>query len=347
MEKPLIHYLKNFFKKNPKAYRSKEEAKSIILANNPMVRNDIWPGMGLNITPRVHGYQNINAENSDNMAVQHDFSKMSMDTKRLLSSNPKGAQALLHVAEDAKRNHWAVGWSDIINTTSYGVTGMDAFYGTTNTYYGRIQALSSQLVKEAVAELGERTVFSKKAGHLQKLESFLKRSFTYKRLRETMGRMPGYLTRRMGRSAPTPNIGYNNARWFRRQIFVPAMKGSRRYFSSMNRLVGKNLIRVGRIGMTTTWFIPTGIGIYNTINAAPADRWKAGLENSFGVVLGAVGTNIGVLAGMGLVTSLTFISGGLAFVIVFICAGVSGFLFGKAGNYIGDKIYGVGNYIMP
>ena len=27
--------------------------------------------------------------------------------------------------------------------------------------------------------------------------------------------------------------------------------------------------------------------------------------------------------------------------------GAGGFLLGKAGNYIGDKIYGVGNYIMP
>lgn len=52
------------FKKNPKAYRSKEEAKAIIPANNPMAGNGIWSGMGLNITPRASGYQNMNMRSS-------------------------------------------------------------------------------------------------------------------------------------------------------------------------------------------------------------------------------------------------------------------------------------------
>jgi hypothetical protein len=98
-----------------------------------MAGNGIWSGMGLNITPRAPGYQNINSWDLDKNTVHHEFSRMSRDTQKILSSNPDGARALLRVAEDAKRNRWALGWNDIINTTSYGVTGVDAYYGTTNT----------------------------------------------------------------------------------------------------------------------------------------------------------------------------------------------------------------------
>ncbi len=333
-------------RKNPAAYGSKEEARSIILENNPTAKNGIWPGIGLNITPRAYGYQMPDAWNADEPTVHHEFRKMNRDTQQLLSQDPDAARAMLEGMEGAKKNNWAVGWDDIINTASYGVTGIDAYYGTQIKYFGTVKELASQLAKEAVGKFGEERVFSKNKVHLQKLEFFLSQNPTFHRLQENIKQIPRTLTKNLGKTAPTPNIGNSNARWFRREILIPSMKRGSRYFSSMNNLVGKNLVRVGRIGTTTTWFIPAVIGVYNTVTASPADRWKVGLENSFGVVLGAYGTGAGISAGVG-IASILAISGGWAFVIVALFAGALGFIGGKLGNYLGDAVYGTGNYIIP
>lgn len=153
-------------KQSPNAYGSKEEAKSVIMENNPIAKNGIWPGIGLNITPRAFGYQMPNAWDADEPAVHHEFRKMSRDTQQLLSQDPDAARAMVEAAEEVKKNNWAVGWDDIMTLTGYGVTGMDAFYGTQSNSFATIQDAAAQLVKEAVAELGEKTVFKKNPANL-------------------------------------------------------------------------------------------------------------------------------------------------------------------------------------
>lgn len=152
--------------------------------------------------------------------------------------------------------------------------------------------------------------------------------------------LPKHLTRKIGNTSPHVNINCANARWARKEIFIPAMNRSGRYFSRMNTLVGKNLVRLGRIGTTTTWVLPTAFGVYNTWNAAPEQRGLVGTQEAVGIIWGAAGTYyaLSILGG------LAITSAG-AFLVVALIAGLVGWGLAEAGKKVGKKAYNFGENI--
>jgi hypothetical protein len=66
-------------------------------------------------------------------------------------------------------------------------------------------------------------------------------------------------------------------------------------------------------------------------------------KEGFGVLGGAIGTYVGGLAGIGIVTILGLGPVGL-FVAVFVCTTIGGIALMKLGQGVGDKIY---NYYEP
>lgn len=89
----------------------------------------------------------------------------------------------------------------------------------------------------------------------------------------------------------------------------------------------------GRAGAATTWVIPSAIVLWNVSQAAPHERGRVFVQEATGVVLGAVGTGVGIALG-------TFVLGFLALTPIgaFLLLAVAGSVvglglseFGKAG----------------
>jgi hypothetical protein len=76
--------------------------------------------------------------------------------------------------------------------------------------------------------------------------------------------------------------------------------------------------------------VPAVIGLYSVAEAPPQTRIRTLFEEGFGVVGGALGTQLGMYAGIGLVTVLGLGPMGL-FIAVFLCA--------TSGGIIGNEIF--------
>jgi hypothetical protein len=85
------------------------------------------------------------------------------------------------------------------------------------------------------------------------------------------------------------------------------------------------------LGRHATWYVPAVIGLYNVYEAPRPMKMHALSEEGFGVVGGALGTQAGMTAGLGLAAMPGLGPLGL-FVTIFMCA--------TAGGTAGNELFG-------
>ncbi len=256
----------------------------------------------------------------------------------------EGGFDLANLLQRLKEMGGAVGMDDTVRFAGYGVAGVSGYAASGQMALGNTQALAREVYEEAIAKFGRQTVQSKSKTNLIKMQRFLTSHPKYRQLMQLLKELPDHLLT-SGRRTPNPLSASPNAtaRHFRKAFFLPYDKwSSSRYFSTIGRQLNGKVQLLKGVGRHATWYIPAAFGIYNVVQAPAKMRMRTLFEEGFGVVGGALGTKVGMLAGISIVAVFGLGPFG-AFIVIFICASAGGIIGMEGFKWGGGRMYDAGN----
>lgn len=303
-----------------------KEVKAILIHNNQITETaPLAPGQILNVNSEPCG-------GDDNpwtggLTICPQVRSFSPELRDLVSTDAQSLPVMMGLAQQADGAGWQIGM-DGPTAIGNGVIAIDSAIASGNHMLGQIQALGRKVVEEATAKFGKEVMLSRSPAKLQMVQQFLRNNVAYQQMQGLIATLPKQLKSGLGTHiAPTAGVQAADARWVRRLVQVEE-KGAARFFRSAGSLLEGKISRLESFGKGTTFVLPAAIGLYNVARASPSERFRVAIEESVGIGMGAVGTEVGVLAGGALVTMIGLTGVG-AFLLVFFVAGVAAYQFAE------------------
>lgn len=326
----IADYSRSIMELRPGDLKSIRDAEEVFRYNNQLSKTAFAPWGIVNLSPFPLSEFAMLQWNHESRGINSAFSMYPSLADFLETTTNMEQQSMLAFDTAAERKGWeftkrtAVDWS----------IGMaDGGIATAEHQLGHIQKLSTELMDEAVKKHGKE-IFDKR--HLKTLEDFIKSNPKYLRLREAIDKLPSFLTKGLGHISP--QVGkYPEARWLRKQIYLPSHNPSG-YCNTFGRMLGKKIVRLGRAGASSSWAIPTAFWAHDVYNATPKERPRE-IARGVKIPLGVAGTALGYTGGAALVFALGISTGGVAFVVIALCAGVGGIVLSEMGDTYSGKIF--------
>ena len=309
--------------------RQHQEAKALLIQNNQITETTpLYPGQILNVNEEPCG--GGNSTWSPNVRICPEVSGFSPELLGLLQTNVQSVPAMAALSEQADRSGWDVGM-DAITTGAFLVLAADSGFAAGKHMLDEIQVLGRKIVEDATAKFGKDVMLSKQPAKLEIVQRYLRTSANYQKLQQLISTLPKQLKTGLGSHLqPTPNVHAADARWARRLALVEE-KGAARYFRSAGSLLEGKIGRFGAFGRGTTFILPAAIGLYNVAKASPSERFQVTIEESVGIGLGAIGTEVGVEIG-GIIVLALGLTGVGAFLLLFVAAGAGAYALSEAGK---------------
>lgn len=327
--------------------------RALLIHNNPFLRdhlttNQVPPGTLLDVSPVRFSQMDHHFWNSQRPYITVAWDDLMDPTKQLvLYTGTDQALTLAELLKQLEQMGAAIGMEDAVTWTGYGVGGVSGYSASAQIALANAQTLAREIYAEAIAKFGEKAVLAKKSANLARMQQFLTTHPKYGQLMQSLRELPRHLLPK-GRLVPAVNGGAANAaaRHFRKTFSLPYDKwNSSRYLSTVGRQLNGKVSFFKGLGRHATWYVPAVIGIYNVATAPQEQKVKTVFEEGFGILAGALGTKLGVIAGIGIATVIGLGPFGW-FVAVFICAGIAGMAFNAGGNWLGGKTYDFGNNVI-
>ena len=325
--------------------------RALLLHNNPFLcnylpTNKIPPGASVDISPTRFTRHDHQFWTVQRPHIIDAWDQLSDAAKQAVQdTGTDETYALADLLQKLKAMGGAIGEDDVLRFSSYGVAGVSGYAESGQMALGNVQVLTRELYEEAVAKFGKQVVQSKRQAHLIKLQQFLVGHPKYKIMMQSRQDLPKYLLPK-GRLVPNVQSGgpVAAARHFRKAFSLPFDKwNSTRFLSTIGRqLNGKAQLLKG-VGRHATWYIPAAIGLYNVAQAPSEFKMRTLFEEGFGILGGALGTKIGMLAGIGVISLIGFGPLG-AFVIIFLFASAGGIISMEVSKKFGRGIH---DYLIP
>ncbi len=133
-------------------------------------------------------------------------------------------------------------------------------------------------------------------------------------------------------------IPSHTARHFRKQYFQAFQnQPSGRYMGTIGSQLKGRISTLKSVGRGATWYVPAVLSLHSVYTAPPELRMRTLFAEGFGVLGGGIGSYLGSLAGIGIVTMLGLGPFGL-FVAILICATVGGIALYEGGKWVGGNL---------
>lgn len=306
----------------PHNLRSVQEAEAVFRHNNA-IRTGLSPWGFVNLNPFPLTTAALNQWQTKQHSICATLNANPGLYDFLLMTTYGEQQGMLSLADAANKSGWTVGKKEIIETTGYAVSGASGGIAAGEKPLAAIQSIAKELMNDAVKKHG-KDILQKK--NLKALEFFLKNNAKFPELQKSISVLPSFLSRNLGHIHPTPGISYPNARFVRSQILLP-FHNPQRYCNNFESLLKSKVVRLGKFGTGATWILPAAIGVYNVYDAPQEKMLEVTARETAGIGLGALGTELGIAAGIAIAGTL-LLTGGGAFIVIAVVAGAGG-----AGGY--------------
>lgn len=329
----ITDYSRSIMDLGPNGLKSLKDAEQIFRYNNKIPLNSktafkSWGVVNLSPFPLSEYAMLVwqREQSGINMAFQ-----AYPDLEDFLTSTTNGEQqSMLAFNAAAEKKGWEFTKK---KGAEWGISIVDGGVITAEHQLGHIQKLSNELIADAVKIHGKK-IFDKQ--HIKTLEAFIKSNPKYQELRQAINKLPSFLSK--GLDHRMPQVGkFSEARWFRSQIYLPSHNPSG-YCNSFGRMLGKKVIRLGGAGTASSWALPTAFWAYDVYEATPQARPRE-IAKGVRIPLGVAGTALGYAGGVVLVGILGISTGGVAFVVIALCAGAGGIVLSELGDVSVDKIF--------
>ena len=334
--------------------------RALLLHNNPvLLYYVVYPhlpnGLTLNVTPALLSDREIHFWKAEAPVFENWIRSLDPYARGIYEdTDPQTTLNLAKIMAQLRAAGAAVGIDDRVDVAGAAVNIVDGGAAASLLCATATNALVRELYADAVQKLGVKVVTSSKANHIQQMVAFFKAHPKYPMLNQHLRDLPRLVVTGAAREgAPywiekvTPQI----ARHMRKQYWLALSdRSSSRYMGTIASQLNGRVSLLKTAGRATTWYIPAAIGLYNVANAPSEMRMRTLFAEGFGVIGGAIGTQLGISAGLGAVKLLAL--AGLcigpwgAFILVaFLAAGV-GFAASYAGRRAGGElVYDYGAYL--
>ena len=261
--------------------------------------------------------------------------------QRLAREDPWLLGPLSRFAERAQVEQWLTG-RRLAQLGGYASTGASGYSTALHRELQGIASVADDVYKDVMSRFsGSRSPFGVSRSQSGALEQMLRSHPRYASLRRALEGLPRYVQRRLGDLSLPPGPR-GNAEFVRRQIVVPRGVQPGAHLGRMSRLLGNEVLRVGRNARVFTWAVPAVIGVYNTWTAPEGQRLRTASGETVGVILGALGSAAGAGAGGVLIaTGLVAGPGVIVFVASVIGAAAIGYGFYELGKTTGTFLHDV------
>jgi hypothetical protein len=235
--------------------------------------------------------------------------------------------------------------SHILRGASYGMAGVAGYAASSNMALSSVHQTAHRIFTDAVNRFGPQVATSKKAAHLRQVDQFIRSHQAFPGLMRQVQELPNNLFSSVSKKIVPPvnsNVPHHVARHFRKEYFQAFQnQSSSRYMNTIAHQLNGRVSTWSKVGRFGTWYVPAVIGLYNVATAPSEMRVRTLFEEGFGVLGGAAGTHVGMMAGIGIAAVLGLGPFGL-FIAVFVCATASGILLYEGGKNIGGRAYEIG-----
>lgn len=314
----------------------------IFLHNNPRLYACKWwryplpMGTLANMSPFLLSEYYVRQWESQHPIFKAEYSQLRLDVQEFYAAlRPGPAHFVSEQALWLKEQGAAVGLDDVVTSSAGGYTAAAAM--TIN----QVNTLLGQITQDAVKKFGKGVVLSNKAVNLRRVEKFLKAHPRFGKVMQLLKEMPKHLipeadVTKVFNATKTP---YANAKFFRKQIFMPALKeNSSKYMGTIKSALNSNtrLIKVASRGM---YVVPVVLGVYDVFNAPPERRMRVLFEEGFSIMGGAMGAYLGGHVAGTIVASVLCLGPFGFFVAMFLGATIGGLYLANKFKRSGALLY--------
>jgi hypothetical protein len=256
-------------------------------------------------------------------------------------AGPQNALSLAEIIALLSDDGFAVGADDILRGASYGLAGVSGYAASSNMALSSVRQTAQRIFTDAVNRFGPQVATSKKAAHLRQVDQFIRSHQAFPGLMRQVQELPNHLFSSIPKKIVPPvnsTVPHHVARHFRKEYFQAFQNQSAsRYMNTIAHQLKGRVSTWSKAGRFGTWYVPAVLGLYNVATASPEMRMRTLFEEGFGVLGGAVGTHLGMTAGLGIAFVLGLGPFGL-FIAVFVCATAGGILLYESGKWFGGSV---------
>jgi len=323
---------------------SSEEMLEILARNNSLVRDlpELAPGSPLCVASKPLPEQAL-----AQWRLGRDLGLLALTRDRELAMVAREEPALLEPFARFRAHSQSEGWitgGRAAQVLGYGATGMSAYAGVAKRQLDQMSVLARQLYDDVILHFRKQAggPFGVSRSQLPALERYLREHPLYRELRRSLDQLPAMLRNKLG-AVDLRRRHFGNADFFRRQFIVPGgVRNAGAHLSRVSNLLTGQIQRFGSLARGATWAIPAILGIYSTATAPEGQRLRTGLEESVGIVLGAMGTSFGGAAAagaVGIIASVVVLPGTVIFVGSCIGAALGGYVGYDVGKSMTRSVY--------
>jgi hypothetical protein len=314
---------------------------AIFLNNNPRLYGCKWwhralpMGTLANMTPFLLPRHMVAQWANENPIFKAQYDQLQLDVRDLYASiGPTTTRHLSETVIHYKSQGAGVGLDDVAPAF---IAGHAA---SSSLMLNQVNAVLQEITQDAVNKFGRGVVCSNKAVNLRRVEKFLKAHPRYGQVMQYLKEMPRQLTpeTNIAQTLASTKSPHATARFFRKQIFMPALKANAAKSMGTIRMALNSNARVVRVISKGMYVVPVFLGACDVISAPPGRKVRIFFEEGFGVLGGYYGSELGFAAGFGIAAVLGLGPLGL-FVAIFLCISAGGIAGCGIGKMVGENIY--------
>jgi len=294
-------------------------------------------GRALWIDPRALEETSCRAWGQDREQIERAF-LAAPNGRQVAQHDPWLLTKMYDFAGYAQRNQWKIG-QQITTLAGHGSNGAGAYSGVLHSDLRGIAQLADRVYADVMTEFSaSRSPFGVSRAERGALERMLRSHPAYGQLRKALDDLPKFVQRRLG-DIHLPSSPRPNARFLRRQFVVPKGVAPGIYLGRVANRLGDQVLRAGRYARGATWIVPAVLGVYTSLTAPEGMKLRTGAGETVGVVLGAVGSTWGGLAGAAVTTGIVALPGIVVFVAAVSASAGVGYAGYTVGKWVGESIY--------
>jgi hypothetical protein len=319
---------------------------AIFLNNNPRLYGSKWwkralpMGTLANMTPFLLQKHIVAHWENQNPIFKIEYDQLRLDVRDLYATiGPSKARCLSDTVIKYKSQGAGVGLDDVAPAF---VAGHAA---ASSMMLNQVNAVLQEITNDAVNKFGRGIVLSNKTVNLRQVEKFIKTHPRYGQAMQFLKEMPKQLTPEadIAHTLAFTKSPYANAKFFRKQIFMPSLKSNSTKSMGTIRMALNSNARVVRVISRGMYVVPIVLGICDVYSAPPERRVRTIFEEGFGVMGGYLGSEVGGALGGIIAISILGLGPLGLFVSIFLCASIGGVAGYGLLKGFGGKAYELNN----